>query len=153
MERRPIFYTLKVWLWSVVISPVIAGLIQFYFSDGKMADMGSVMLYPIILVFEVLLTFLLWVLFWALTAICNNFIKNDAGFRLAASLVGLAIAAVLCWGFGEDVGYSLEDIIFNTALANCLCIFAGCWYFNIRRPIADTHPSTINTNPYEQATE
>jgi len=115
--------------------------------------MSSAMLYPVILVFEVLLTFLLWVLFWALTAICNSFIKNDTGFRLAASLIGLGIAAVLCWAFGEDVGYSLEDMIFNIAIANCLGIFAGCWYFNIGRKVKSTDPLMINTNSYEQATE
>jgi membrane protease YdiL (CAAX protease family) len=153
MKRQPLFYTLKVWLWSATISPVIAAALQFYYYHGDLKKVDFLTIYPIILVVEVLLTFLIWLLFWAINAICSNIIANDNTYRLAASTIGLIIAASLCWLTRDSNMPLFEDPPFDVAFANCLCIFAGCWYFDIGKSAPNTDSPFINTNTYEQATE
>src|SRR5579872_1031427 len=122
MKRQPALYTFKVWLWSAVLSPFIAAILQFYGNEGTVSDLSWLSAYVLILFSELLLTSFLWILFWALTAICSNLLKEDQLLRCAASAVGLTIAASVCW-ITADEKYSLNNMFFDIALANSLCIF------------------------------
>lgn len=111
------------------------------------------MFYPAIVLFEIVVTSLLWILFWASAATWSNMVKDDTAFRCAASCTGLAIAAVLCWLMTKGDHISLDNLFFTVSLANCFCIFAGCWYFDIGRSVTTALPTTITTEKHEQTPE
>lgn len=123
-------YTFKVWLFSATVSPLIAFILQFYYYHGWSNELGWLKVYPIIVFFELVLTSLLWVMFWLITLILYNMISDRTLLRTCVSLTGLTIAAATCW-FVSDAQFSLSGAFFTTALSNCLCIFRGCWIFDM----------------------
>lgn len=153
MKRQPALYTFKVWLWSATLSPIVAAVLQFYYQHANSIGVDSLEAYPAIVFLELLITVLLWILFWALTALFSNLLKDDIAFRWTASITGLIIASALCWLISQIASCSLGNIFFDITLANCLCIFAGCWYFNIGKPATSTNLPTINTDTHEQTTQ
>jgi hypothetical protein len=152
MKTYPVLYTLKVWLSSVLAAPYIGMILEFSGSGSHREIMDMLCLYIIIIVVETALTFFVWVVFWGLTEIMVRTMSDVRDIRLAASLTGLVIASLICWLIDSDDPFSFKDIVFDVALGNCFCIFAGCWYFNIASRIPNQPLSSSNTDEHEQTT-
>ena len=125
-------YSLKVWLSSVVIAPLIYSLASWLISINHFDPDSSIDLYPIMLLFELILSFCTWLAFWCITGITRVSPLNKYSRRLILSAAGIILT------IGTFLAFSLitypvkpNDIFFMLMLSNCLCIAVGCWFFKL----------------------
>lgn len=126
------FYSLKVWLSSVFLAPLIYILIQWLGSPHRFESTAIISLYPIIILFELIFSFFTWLIFWAIIEISGMFLMNRLIRRWLIFIIAIILAAstflVLCWPVAR---FSFNDIFFDVGLCNCVCIGAGCWFFRL----------------------
>ena len=126
-------YTLKVWLTSVLLAPLIYSAAQ-HFVGLQQPDDGDVLaLYPIIVLLELILSFITWLVFWGITALCLRFLSSTRRQKqlLFAAGIILTINTFILIAFPEN-GFSISDIWFDLMLCNCLCIGAGSLIYKLK---------------------
>lgn len=137
MKFYSLFYSLKVWLSSVFLAPLVYLFIQWWFSSKHNYADPIFELYPIMVFFELIFSFFIWAIFWGIIEISGMFLMNSLIRKWLIFIVAILLAAstflVLCW----PVTYSsFNDIFFDVGLCNCVCIGSGCWFFRLSPAIS-----------------
>jgi len=132
MKFYSLRYSLKVWLSSVFLSPLVYLFIQWWFSSKRIYADTIFELYPMMVFFELLFSFFTWAIFWVIIEISGMFLMNRRIRRWLIFIFSVILATstfmVLCWPVTR---ISFNDIFFDVGLCNCVCIGVGCWFFRL----------------------
>jgi hypothetical protein len=143
MKFHSLFYSLKVWLSSVLLAPLICILVQWWFDPNSIGVEAFSWLYPIVVFSELILSLLTWFLFWGIIEISGIFLMNRLIQRwlifISSVILSASTLLLLCWPITR---HSFNDIFFDVGLCNCICIGAGCWVFRLgpRQPNSKVQP-------------
>ena len=132
MKFYSLFYSLKVWLSSVFLAPLIYLFIQWWLGSKQISSDPIFKLYPIMVFFELIFSFFIWAIFWGIIEISGVFLINKLIRKWLIFISSIILAAstslVLCWPVSR---HSFNDIFFDVGICNCVCIGAGCWFFKL----------------------
>lgn len=126
-----LIYSLKVWLSSVAISPLIYLILNACFSQMRGGFFEQLEIYPMFVLFEVIFSFVTWLIFWAIVEV-TRILPSSFSRKLIIFIFSiiLSMGTVLAL-FASEMRFSLSDMIFDFGIANCICIGAGCWFFRL----------------------
>ena len=138
MKHNSFLYSLKVWLTSVVLSPVIYVLLLAIRQVADLREMlntGIWMIseYIIFVVAQFIFSFITWILFVAVILISAR-ISMAQTFRkwiIFFAGIGLTVATFILMLSPFDLFNDANGLI-NLMYANCFCIGWGVWYYNLR---------------------
>ena len=127
--NSPFLYSLKVWLSSVLVAPIIYG---FYYAwpdwghpNVPFSDVNSLMqAYFGALVIGATLSLITWLMFLVATIITCREIKYLIQRKLILSGVG-AILTILTFILFSSLSGSLSDVPLIIMFSYCLCIVGG----------------------------
>jgi len=143
MTYHSLRYSLKVWLSSVFLAPLIYDIIQFFFNRAQPDAVTN--LYPVVILFELIFSFFTWLIFWGITVITRRFLDQRYLRRILLSVIGiiLTIATFVLITF-PNIPISINDIAFSLTLSNCICIGIASLAFNLDPQI--DYEKTIEVN-------
>ncbi|MFB9844208.1 hypothetical protein [Mucilaginibacter ginsenosidivorans] len=150
MKHSHFLYSLKIWLSSAVIAPVLFFVSQL-FTNPRQCDLSEIGIYPFLLVIELIFSFVTWLVFWAFIETVAWATKDNLLRKCLISFIGIALTIGTFSVFSMIESYSLLDFPFVMMLANALLIALGTWYFNVEPKInSETLPdSTLSINSNE----
>ena len=144
MKHNLLRYSLSVWLTGVVVSPLIFILILFCEDAIKPSTIDQLLfpglfIYPILVLAELLLSFITWIIFHELTRLTITFSVKPKTRTWLLFIVGILLTAGTCTiillelgmfnkGEGNDGTY--------LALCNCACIGWGTVHYKLK-PVAE----------------
>ena len=144
MKFYSLRYSLRVWLSSVMVAPLIYIIIQSYTGADKFNSDAGMGMYPIIVLIEVMFSFATWLVFWGITELTAIYLTKPLIRKwLLFGVAMLATIGTFLLIARMDIRISIHDITFDMMLSNCLCIGAGCWFFSLGPPITLQFDSTI----------
>lgn len=150
MKYYYLFFSLKIWLSSALVTPVIFITLQQFATTGK-GDLSEFAAYPFLVTLEIAFSFFTWIMFWATIELIVR-LTNDRFLRkFIISFMGIILT------FGTFKVYSFLDgsdsymNFFELMVTNATMIALGSWYFNIE---PKTEPKTLpdsilSTHPNE----
>jgi uncharacterized membrane protein len=139
----PIFkYSLKVWLTSILLSPVIFVLLLAVTQSVNIKELlkqGTelIALYLLYVAAQLAMSFLVWLAFWLIIRVIANIpctIQLQKGLILFAGMILTIVSfttVLSCFGMLND-----GSGFINLMYANCFCIGWGVWYY-------DLNPATV----------
>lgn len=130
MTYHSLRYSLKVWLSSVFLAPLIYDIIQFFFNRSQPDTITN--LYPVVILVELIFSFFTWLTFWGITVIARRFLDKRYLRRILLSVIGiiLTIGTFVLITF-PNILISINDIAFSLTLSNCICIGIASVAFNL----------------------
>ena len=130
MKYHSLFFSLKVWLSSVFIAPLIYSVLVLSLTPGKSSSFAGFAIYPVMILFELIFSFITWLIFWAVTVLISTRLKDWRLRKYAILFSGIILTIGTFLLFLEPGNtFSFDDIFFDMMLCNCFCIGAGCWLF------------------------
>jgi hypothetical protein len=150
MKYRVLPYTLKVWLTSVAVAPVLQIIVQLITRiPYKFDSVRDVVVYLLICgwLFSIPCWFLLWLSAW----LTNQFTANIRFIKITLTLAGVLIALLPFVSYAGDSlpHYTNPDFIW--VMFYPITIAAGIWVYKLK-PIVqsvDTHQEEVPFNPEE----
>ena len=142
MKYYSLFFSLKVWLSSALITPAVFIPLQLFTTAGKQ-DLAEFAVYPFLVIFEIAFSFFTWIMFWALIELLVRLTNDRILRKIMISLMGVVLT------FGTFKVFSLLDgsdsymNFFELMVTNAIVIALGSWYFNIE---PKNNPETL-TDP------
>jgi hypothetical protein len=137
MIQNSFKYSLKLWLTSVFVAPVLV-LVLVLFQKGVhdseflKSIPESIFMYVMLLGFEVKSSVTVWIIFTAITAFNLLFSFKT---RLREWLIVLA-GILLCIGASmvkvSPIGFFGKTDDFSLMLCNCACIVWGVWLYKLK---------------------
>jgi hypothetical protein len=137
MIQNSFKYSLKLWLTSVFVAPVLF-LVLVLFQKGVhdseflKSIPESIFMYVMLLGFEVKSSVTVWIIFTAITAFNLLFSFKT---RLREWLIVLA-GILLCIGASmvkvSPIGFFGKTDDFSLMLCNCACIVWGVWLYKLK---------------------
>jgi hypothetical protein len=133
MKFYSLFYSLKVWLSSVLLAPLIYIFIQSWVDFNSVTADTFSAFYPIVVFAELIFSLFTWLIFWGVIEVSGIFLMNRLTRKWVIFISSVILSAstflLLCWPVTR---HSFNDIFFDVGLCNCVCIGAGCWFFRLR---------------------
>ena len=134
---RIFYFSVRVWLTSVLVAPALFMVIQAYidslnhtYANPTYFEPG---MYLFMVVFELVTTFIIWLVFWAITEAIVYCIGLEELQRWLIFVTGLLLTIV---PFMVLVGFPVlinpRSDMFIPMLANAVCIGCGCWFYRLR---------------------
>jgi len=127
-------YSLKIWLTSVLLSPVLFALILYIKRQIDLPELLESRFYLLTiyaLYVGALLIFssVTWLAFWLST---RGIIKRVGVRKIAVMLTGITLTIVTFMLLLPALGMLTDGSGFiNLMYANCLCIGWGAWYYDL----------------------
>jgi hypothetical protein len=137
MKNNALQYTFRVWITSVIISPLSFGLIliiRHVVSISELLDEGLSLLtfYVFLVVLQLLFSFVTWLIFLLLVNIVSLIPLPKTLIRLAISFIGILLTIgtfKVLNNFIDLIGG--RDNLINLLYADCLGIGWGVWYYKL----------------------
>jgi uncharacterized membrane protein YedE/YeeE len=134
MQPNSFSYTLKVWLTSVFLAPVIYLVIESGTKTNSYLTLGDYMneqiaSYTICVIFGGLFSSLTWVLFYLCTKVILLFYASDH-IRYFFVVLGLVLTAGTFAVFLPSV-FNVHDEFFYLMTANCICIASAAAFYKL----------------------
>jgi hypothetical protein len=130
-------YSLKIWLTSVAITPLLFIVMSFQQDDVLQKDIYKLIsdttyLYFMIFAFELLFSFVTWVIFLIIIQLTVTYVKTRITRVIIISLAGILLT------MGTFMIILSPSDVFNVTrgfgaifLCTCFCIGAGSWYYRL----------------------
>jgi hypothetical protein len=132
MKYYSLRYSLRVWLTSVLLAPLIYIIVQWVLSSNRFDPDSVLGFYPIIVFFELIFSFVTWLIFWGITELTAIFLMKKSLRKWLMFIAGISLTAGTFLLFSLPVNsFSFNDISFDLMLSNCFCIGIGSWYFRL----------------------
>jgi hypothetical protein len=138
MTTNAFKYSLKVWLTSILITPIPIFILPFYNNSpwSKRDFIESLyifsIMYLVIILLELLCSFITWIAFWlAVHLITISSIQTKTKFR-AIFLTAICLSIITSSIFLSLLGF---DVLFlMLAIGNCACIGWRVWHHRLDIP-------------------
>lgn len=128
-----LLYSLKIWLTSVLLAPILYLIIMNLKDLGGTQQTGAVgEMYFLLIIFGVAFSFVTWFIFFMLIMLISSYAPNEISARLIICVTGILL--VLTTFMVTIFNYRLTndgDFIYLVA-ANCICIGAGSWIYKFK---------------------
>ncbi|MGZ3751970.1 MAG: hypothetical protein ACXVB0_22030 [Mucilaginibacter sp.] len=136
MSYYSLFYSLKVWLSSVLLAPIIF-IIKNCCFNGLPADPESIaQVYFIMAIISGILSFITWLTFWGITVITGRYFANMLQRKLILSFAGIFLTiTTFVLIFTSDYASPFSGLPLDVMLSNCFCIGAFCWLYKLQTPV------------------
>ncbi len=142
-----LLYSLKVWLTSVLLSPVlyiVLIVIKNFDVSLRLYSFGST--YILLVLFSFLFSFLTWFVFFLIIMVISNYACSETIARVIICITGMTMTAATFRLTIFQNGFTISDIYIYLMFANCFCIGAGSWIYKFR---LFTHPALKAPLPHE----
>ncbi|MDR6942081.1 hypothetical protein [Mucilaginibacter pocheonensis] len=126
--KQTLIYSLKIWLTSVVIGPLI-----YIVHETKLQDLkGSAGFILYSIPYGLALSSLIWLLFWLSLHCIYQLNISTLTFKLYLSSIGFVLSLLPFFLiFGNDDPITYKEIL-PWALSYCIVIVAGVWFFKLK---------------------
>jgi hypothetical protein len=136
MRYYPISYSAKVWLGSMLLGPLVATVLEYCISlDLEGSAKFLVLLYPLALLVIALVTFFVWLIFWAIINLIIRIVPELFPQKCWITFAGMVLTMGLFYLFDEGDLFSPKNELFPLVLGYAAGITAGVWHFDLARPI------------------
>lgn len=128
------YYSLKVWLFSVFLAPLIYIIAESIYNPGAFISEPAIEIYILTVLFELAFSFITWLIFWMIIVIAIKYLSNKIIIKWLIFILGiiLTVLTFISLSSGENP-FSFHDIYWGIMLYNCLCIGIGTWLFGLSR--------------------
>ncbi|MGZ3945952.1 MAG: hypothetical protein ACXVJB_13485 [Mucilaginibacter sp.] len=141
MKYYPIWYSLKVWLGSMLVGPLIATLLQYCISDNlERSTVLLTLLYPPAILVVALVTFFVWLIFLFIIYLIIRVVPELFPQKFWIMFAGMVLTMGLFYLFTEGNPFSVKDGLFSVMIGYASGITAGVWYFDLAKPIVLLEP-------------
>ncbi len=129
MDNYPVYYSLKVWLSSALIAPMIYGILELCLTPDRLS-LSNIEVYPILVILELVFSLLTWIMFWMVIELAIRLLSNHILRKCLISFMGvlLTIGTFKVFVF-LDITFSLTNLFFVLMACNALCIAIGSWFY------------------------
>jgi hypothetical protein len=133
MQSNSFVYSMKIWLTSVVLSPLFYLIIEAYLKGNQRSGFddfisNQITTYIMFVIFSGFFSFFTWVLFLCIVKVITLYFPS---VQLAKCII-VAIGLLLTAGTFAVIlpeSFNIGDHFFYIMLANCICIASGsCFY-------------------------
>ena len=133
MKYYTLPYSLKVWLSSVFLAPLIFLAICYCFYPKSTDSDSIIQTYFLFTVVSGVCSFVTWLIFWGVATLACLYIPDRLKRKLIICFLGiiLTIITFLPFFLEDDMRFSLDDARISMMLFNCLCIGAGSLFYNL----------------------
>jgi len=136
MKYYPIWYSLKVWLGSMLVGPLAATVLEYCISgDLKGSAVYLLCLYPPATLVIAIVTFFVWLIFWAIINLIIRIVPELFPQKCWITFAGMVLTMGLFYLFADGDLFSPKNEFFPLVLGYTTGITAGVWYFDLARPI------------------
>jgi len=126
-------YSLKVWLSSVFLAPLIFIATDYCFHP-KSTDLDSIIqTYFLFTIVSGVFSFVTWLIFWWAATLACYYIPDRIKRKLIICFAGIILTIInfLIVSLEDDMGISLDHTIIYIIIPYCLCIGAGSLFYNL----------------------
>ncbi len=131
MILKSIKYSLKIWLSSVAIAPVLFLSIEALISKTPNAFSNQFGMYPIIAFYQAIFSFITFVIFTVIIILITNLYKGKVSVKWPVCIAGILLTvgtfAIVFFPDGVIGDYEF----FYLMLCNCACIGGGVWFYRL----------------------
>lgn len=131
--KNPSFrYSLKVWLSSVFVAPLIYIIAVWCFSSNNYDPKPEFELYPIFIFFELIFSFVTWLIFWLIIELAKPYAENNTRKKWLIFTAGIVLTTCNFLPFMLPLDHTLySNMFFHLMLSNCFCIGGGSLFFKL----------------------
>ena len=134
MQSNSFLYSLRIWLTSVGLAPVIYLLIRWYTERNDHSSLndylsGQITIYAICLVFGGIFSVITWVIFIFVIEMLVRCFPLLPQLKLIIALAGMLLTIGTFSLFFSFPGFGNE--LFYLMLSNCICIAAGSFFYKL----------------------
>ncbi|MDP9082011.1 MAG: hypothetical protein M3O71_31740 [Bacteroidota bacterium] len=137
MLFKSFIYSLKVWLTSVAITPLVFSILAY--SGGNVLNDSvyeqinrAAYQYGMILVFELLFSFITWVIFLIIIQLTVTYFKQRITRLTIISISGVLLAMGTFMVILTPVdAFNVTRGFGGLTLCTCFCIAAGSWFYKL----------------------
>jgi len=128
-------YSLKVWLTSVLLAPIIFLFIDYFTSpraqNNSQTDIDSlIQLYLAFVIAGAILSFITWLIFWGVAILTCRHTTNIIQRKLIMFFMGIILTILtFLLLFSSDEAFS--SMPYGIMLSNCFCIGAGSLFYDL----------------------
>ncbi|AMR30739.1 hypothetical protein A0256_04535 [Mucilaginibacter sp. PAMC 26640] len=130
MVRTALYYSLKVWLTSIIISPILFLLIDLFTKHNQTNLEGGVLFIILSTLYGLVLSSISWLLFWLWSYFLLKLSISLIAFKTVLSFFGSALTILPFVLFSRDHGFPDASTIM-WALNYNVVIVAGVWFYKI----------------------
>jgi hypothetical protein len=131
--KQTIIYSLKVWLTSVVISPVLYIILEAIQKPRVYQNIeGGLGFILFSIIYGLILSLISWILLWLSLYSLLMFNRDIIITKLWLSIIGAILTLLPFW---LVLGYDDPNPLTGTALwaaSYCLVIIAGIWFYRLK---------------------
>jgi len=140
MISSKFLYSLKVWLTSVVVAPILFSGIRISI-PGLYRETGVELLSKFfescfgLIFIELFFSFVIWLIFLVAVQIIVTCVSNEILRRWTLFITGLVLTMapfIILMPWGEIL--DITDFFTGIMLCNCFCISWGVWYYKLIEP-------------------
>ena len=137
MKNNALQYTFRVWITSVIVSPVLFGLIlviRQVISISELIDDGFRLIgtYLFLVALQLVFSFVTWLVFLLLVNGVSLIPLSKSLIRLIIFCLGILLTLGTFLALDSMTGLMMDSNGFiNLAYANCAGIGWGVWYYNL----------------------
>ncbi|SDE54855.1 hypothetical protein SAMN05216464_107119 [Mucilaginibacter pineti] len=134
MHSNSFIYSLKIWLTSVFLAPLIYIVVTSFKENYQ--DLGTLISnqfsnYVMCVFFGSLFSFFTWVLFFLTVKITTLHASSIKQSKSIISLIG-ALLTVGTFALFLSPSISIHDDFFYLMVGNCICISGGSWFYKLK---------------------
>jgi hypothetical protein len=141
MKNDILIYSLKVWLTSVVVAPLLfltAMLIKDGLRFSSQTDLlrTGICLYLLYIAFGLFFSIITWLVFWLLIELVVFYILKPAIMCWIIFFTGISLTAatfLLATIFFFPIGLVVDPAFLVLMLCYCFCIGCGVWLYKIKK--------------------
>ena len=134
MPSNSIIYSLKIWLTSVLLAPVIY-IVAISFKqnhqDFSTLILDQLSIYLICIFFGSFLSFFTWLLFLLSIKATTLYAYSIKQCKFIISFIGVLLT-IGTFALFLSPSISIHDDLFSLMLGNCICITGGTWFYELR---------------------
>lgn len=132
-QSNSIVYSLKVWLTSVIVAPIIYLIVSDLQSQNHYDSfiIKQLYLYGICIIAGTLFSFITWMLFLLIIKVLTIYFHNVKAIKIITSVLGM----LLTYGtFAVFLGLEIytDTGLFSLVMAYVICIGGGSLWYNLR---------------------
>ncbi|MFA6247824.1 MAG: hypothetical protein WC615_12885 [Mucilaginibacter sp.] len=134
MNTNSILYSLKVWITSVVLAPVLYLTVNVCLSKRNRTDFWDFILEQISIyggceIFGIIFSFFTWVLFILIIKGIITCFSVFSKLKFVIASVGLVLTIGTFWAFSSASRF--VEGYYYLMVANCICITGGSLFYNL----------------------
>jgi hypothetical protein len=132
MKYDSLSYSLKVWLTSVLLAPLIFITTDYCLHPKPMDSDSIIQVYFIITLVTGIFSFVTWFIFWGAATFACHYIFDSIKRKLIMCFTGIILTiCTFLLILLPDSTFSFSSVPLDILLSNCLCIGAGSLFYNL----------------------